>query len=113
MAKLWGVTKFQSDSADEEDMDKDELTKEEIEDEKNDLLNEADIPLEELMKMYQVPQDAATNESEAEVRSLLCVHDKFRNIIKKNSGKIHSVATFFIFKRTNVSFKILVNICSF
>jgi len=52
-------------------MDKDELTKEEIEDEKNDLLNEADIPLEELMKMYQVPQDAATNESKAEVRSLL------------------------------------------
>lgn len=59
---------FKSDSADEEDMDKDELTKEEIEDEKNDLLNEADIPLEELMKMYQVPEDAATNEAQTEVK---------------------------------------------
>ncbi|CBY30465.1 unnamed protein product [Oikopleura dioica] len=59
---------YESDSADEEDMDKDELTKEEIEDEKNDLLNEADIPLEELMKMYQVPEDVATNESESEVK---------------------------------------------
>ena len=62
---------FKSDSADEEDMDKDELTKEEIEDEKNDLLNEADIPLEELMKMYQVPENAATNEAQTEVRKKL------------------------------------------
>lgn len=99
MAKLWGVTKFQSDSADEEDMDKDELTKEEIEDEKNDLLNEADIPLEELMKMYQVPQDAATNESEAEVRSLLCVHDKFRNIIKKKFRKNPFCSDIFYFQK--------------
>ena len=52
-------------------MDKDELTKEEIEDEKNDLLNEADIPLEELMKMYQVPEDAATNDAETEARKKL------------------------------------------
>jgi len=59
---------YESDSADEEDMDKDELTKEEIEDEKNDLLNEADIPLEELMKMYQVPEDAATKDAVTEVK---------------------------------------------
>ena len=62
-------------------MDKDEqlMTKEEIEDEKNDLLNEAEMSLEELMKMYQVPEDAATNEAEAEVRSLLCLFEQSRN----------------------------------
>ena len=48
-------------------MDRDELTKEEIEDEKNDLLNEADIPLEELMKMYQMPQGDEEQETQEEV----------------------------------------------
>ncbi|CAG5105898.1 Oidioi.mRNA.OKI2018_I69.chr1.g2549.t1.cds [Oikopleura dioica] len=57
-----------ADSADDEEMDRDELTKEEIEDEKNDLLNEADIPLEELMRMYQMPQGDDEQENKEEVK---------------------------------------------